>query len=61
MMVVNDISRADLGFESGDNEITLVTSQSATAVSRRSKAACAAAVWDAIGVLDRSRPAASTA
>jgi phosphopantothenoylcysteine decarboxylase / phosphopantothenate---cysteine ligase len=61
MMVVNDISRADIGFESGDNEITLVTSQSATPVSRRSKAACAAAVWDAIGLLERSRPAEATA
>ena len=61
MIVMNDISRTDIGFESGDNEITLVTSQSATPVSRRSKRACAAALWDAIGVLDRSRPAASTA
>jgi phosphopantothenoylcysteine decarboxylase/phosphopantothenate--cysteine ligase len=46
MIVVNDISRGDIGFDSEFNEIVLVTSQDETRVSRRSKQACAAAVLD---------------
>jgi phosphopantothenoylcysteine decarboxylase / phosphopantothenate---cysteine ligase len=51
MIVVNDISRADIGFDVDENELTLVTSSSETAVSRRSKSECAAAVWDAVAAL----------
>ena len=47
MIVMNDISRRDIGFDSDHNELTLVTSDRETAVSRRSKRACAAAIWDA--------------
>ena len=47
MIVMNDISRRDIGFDSDHNELTLVTSDRETGVSRRSKRACAAAIWDA--------------
>src|SRR5262249_14487961 len=49
MIVVNDISRNDIGFDSSFNEIVLVTSNGETAVSRRSKQACAAAILDQVG------------
>jgi len=49
MIVVNDISRSDIGFDSSFNEIVLVTSKGETAVSRRSKQACAAAILDRVG------------
>jgi phosphopantothenoylcysteine decarboxylase/phosphopantothenate--cysteine ligase len=46
MIVVNDISRPDIGFDSELNEVVLVTSNEQTLVSRRSKQACAAAILD---------------
>jgi phosphopantothenoylcysteine decarboxylase / phosphopantothenate---cysteine ligase len=46
MIVVNDISRSDIGFDSELNEVVLVTSNGETLVSRRSKRACAAAILD---------------
>jgi len=49
MIVMNDISRTDIGFDSADNEIVLVTSKGESTVSRRSKEACASAIWDAVG------------
>ena len=48
MIVMNDISRRDIGFDSDHNELTLVTSDREIGVSRRSKRACAAAIWDAV-------------
>jgi phosphopantothenoylcysteine decarboxylase/phosphopantothenate--cysteine ligase len=55
MIVVNDISRSDIGFDSDLNEIVLVTSNDETLVSRRSKRACAAAILDWVG----NQPAAA--
>ena len=52
MIVMNDISRADIGFESQANELTIVTSNGETPVSQRSKQECAMAVWDVAGALD---------
>jgi phosphopantothenoylcysteine decarboxylase/phosphopantothenate--cysteine ligase len=49
MIVMNDVSRGDIGFDSRHNEIVLVTSKGESTVSRRSKEACAAAIWDAVG------------
>jgi phosphopantothenoylcysteine decarboxylase/phosphopantothenate--cysteine ligase len=49
MIVMNDISRADIGFDSPDNELVLVTAAGEHTVTRRSKRACAAALWDAVG------------
>jgi phosphopantothenoylcysteine decarboxylase/phosphopantothenate--cysteine ligase len=51
MIVVNDISRPDIGFDQDANEITIVTSHGEKAVSRRSKQECAAAIWDAAEML----------
>jgi phosphopantothenoylcysteine decarboxylase / phosphopantothenate---cysteine ligase len=51
MIVVNDISRPDVGFDVDANELALVTSNDVTPVSRRPKRACAAAVWDAVATL----------
>ncbi len=51
MIVMNDVSRADIGFDSSQNELVLVTARAERTVSRRSKRACAAALWDAVGVL----------
>ena len=46
MIVANDISRSDIGFDTELNEVVLVTSNDETLVSRRSKQACAAAILD---------------
>jgi phosphopantothenoylcysteine decarboxylase/phosphopantothenate--cysteine ligase len=50
MIVMNDISRTDIGFDSPDNELVLVTAHAERTVTRRSKRACAAALWDAVEV-----------
>jgi phosphopantothenoylcysteine decarboxylase/phosphopantothenate--cysteine ligase len=54
MIVMNDISRRDIGFDSDHNELTLVTSDREIGVSRRSKRACAAAIWDAVSLPART-------
>jgi len=54
MIVMNDISRRDIGFDSDHNELTLVTSDREIGVSRRSKRACAAAIWDAVALPART-------
>ena len=50
-VVVNDIARADIGFESPDNEVTILTAAGETHVARASKAEVARAVLDAVIVL----------
>ena len=57
-VVVNDVSRGDIGFDSDDNEITIVTADGERAVPRGPKGAVAAAVLDA--VVELRAPAAST-
>jgi phosphopantothenoylcysteine decarboxylase/phosphopantothenate--cysteine ligase len=47
-IVVNDISRRDIGFDVDDNEIVIVTSNQEIEISRRPKRACAQAIWDAL-------------
>ncbi len=49
VIVMNDISRTDIGFDSSLNEIVLVSSKGEQLVSRRSKQACAAAILDTLG------------
>lgn len=53
-VVVNDISDAAIGFESDENEVTIVTAAGATAVPRGPKTAVAAAIVDVVEEL-RSR------
>jgi phosphopantothenoylcysteine decarboxylase/phosphopantothenate--cysteine ligase len=50
-IVVNDIARPDIGFDSPDNEVTILTVAGETHVARTSKAEVARAVLDAVIVL----------
>jgi phosphopantothenoylcysteine decarboxylase / phosphopantothenate---cysteine ligase len=47
-VVVNDISRSDIGFDSNDNEVTIVLPDAEQEVGCRPKAEVAAAVLDAV-------------
>jgi phosphopantothenoylcysteine decarboxylase/phosphopantothenate--cysteine ligase len=46
LVVFNDVSRADIGFESGDNEVVLITATGERTVERAAKRVVAAAVLD---------------
>jgi phosphopantothenoylcysteine decarboxylase/phosphopantothenate--cysteine ligase len=54
-VVVNDISRADIGFDADDNEVTLVTADGAEEVPQGSKAEIAVAILDAVERLRTTR------
>ena len=56
-VVVNDISRSDIGFDSSDNEVTIVTSAGERHVALSSKDAVAAAILDEVEAL-RTKAAA---
>ena len=47
-VVVNDISRSDIGFDAADNEVTILTDAEQTHVALASKAAVARAVLDTV-------------
>ena len=55
-VVVNDIARADIGFDSTENEVTIVLPNAEREVGRRSKPEVAAAILDEV---ERLRTAAS--
>jgi phosphopantothenoylcysteine decarboxylase/phosphopantothenate--cysteine ligase len=55
-IVVNDIARADIGFDTAENEVTIVTAEAEQAVPRASKAEIARAV---LAEVDRRRAAAA--
>jgi phosphopantothenoylcysteine decarboxylase/phosphopantothenate--cysteine ligase len=57
-VVVNDISQPGIGFDSGDNEVTIVTPAGDRTVPRASKAAVAAAIVDVIEELRAQRSSA---
>ena len=48
LVVYNDVARDDIGFDTADNEVTLVTRQGDTRVPKASKHAIAAAVLDQV-------------
>jgi len=48
VFVFNDVSRADIGFDSDENEVTLVTPTGERVVSKAPKAEIAAAILDAV-------------
>ena len=48
LVVYNDVGRADVGFDSGDNEVVLVTRDGDRLVGKASKARIAAAVLDEV-------------
>jgi len=50
-VVVNDIARADIGFEGSDNEVTIVTAVGERHVPRASKAEVARAILEAVAAL----------
>jgi phosphopantothenoylcysteine decarboxylase/phosphopantothenate--cysteine ligase len=50
-VVVNDISRADIGFDAPDNEVTIVTASADRRVALASKEAIAAAILDEVEAL----------
>jgi phosphopantothenoylcysteine decarboxylase / phosphopantothenate---cysteine ligase len=50
-VVVNDVSRAGIGFETGENEVTILTPAGSRAVPRGPKSAVAAAVIDEVEAL----------
>ena len=53
-VVVNDISRADIGFDRAENEVTIVTAAGERHVARSAKEAIAGAVLDAVDELRAS-------
>jgi phosphopantothenoylcysteine decarboxylase/phosphopantothenate--cysteine ligase len=59
-VVVNDISRSDIGFDAADNEVTIVTARGERPVERGSKAAIAAAILDEVERLRTGADAPST-
>lgn len=56
-VVVNDVSRPDIGFDAEDNEVTIVTATGERAVPRGPKSSVAAAILDEV---ERLRTRAST-
>jgi phosphopantothenoylcysteine decarboxylase/phosphopantothenate--cysteine ligase len=50
-VVVNDVSRTDIGFDTPDNEVTILTSEGASHIARASKHEIARAVLDAVVAL----------
>jgi phosphopantothenoylcysteine decarboxylase / phosphopantothenate---cysteine ligase len=59
-VVVNDISRRDIGFDAAENEVTIVTSAGERPVPRGPKAAVAAAILDLVERLRTGSATAST-
>jgi phosphopantothenoylcysteine decarboxylase / phosphopantothenate---cysteine ligase len=59
-VVVNDISRSDIGFDAADNEVTIVTAGGERSVERGSKAAVAAVILDEVERLRTRAGAPST-
>ncbi|MCA1657351.1 MAG: phosphopantothenoylcysteine decarboxylase, partial [Actinobacteria bacterium] len=64
-VIVNDISRTDIGFDAADNEVTIITAAGETQVARTSKLQIAHAVLDTVmalrnaaGAAERAGPAA---
>ncbi|MEA2188258.1 MAG: phosphopantothenoylcysteine decarboxylase / phosphopantothenate---cysteine ligase, partial [Solirubrobacteraceae bacterium] len=50
-VVVNDVSRTDIGFDTPNNEVTILTSEGASHIARASKHEIARAVLDAVVAL----------
>ena len=59
LVVANDVSRADAGFDVDTNAVTLVTAEDTQDVPLQSKAAVAAAILDKVEHLLQSRPAST--
>ena len=57
LVVVNDISRADIGFDTAENEVTLVARDGETLVAKADKHEVAGAILDMVLILRSSSPA----
>jgi phosphopantothenoylcysteine decarboxylase / phosphopantothenate---cysteine ligase len=55
LVVLNDVSRADIGFDAADNEVVLVTRDGAEPVAKAAKREVAAAILDRVESLIRTR------
>jgi len=55
LLVFNDVSRSDIGFDAEDNEVTLIRADGERTIGKRSKDACAAAILDEIAALLEER------
>ena len=53
LIVFNDVSRSDVGFEVAENELVLIGPEGERHVSKRSKEACAQAILDDVALLLR--------
>jgi len=51
LLVFNDVSRPDIGFEAEENEVVLIGDGSESVVGKRSKELCAAAILDEVASL----------
>ena len=51
VFVFNDVSRADIGFESDENEVVLISSRGERAIAKTSKEAIAAVILDEVAAL----------
>ena len=56
LVVLNDVSRTDIGFDSGDNEVVLVTRDEAVTVPKAGKAEIAARILDRVETIFASYP-----
>jgi phosphopantothenoylcysteine decarboxylase/phosphopantothenate--cysteine ligase len=54
-MVFNDVSRSDIGFDAGDNEVVLITAAGERRVAKAPKDQIAAAIVDTAEELLRER------
>jgi phosphopantothenoylcysteine decarboxylase/phosphopantothenate--cysteine ligase len=48
LVVFNDVGRADIGFDAGENEVVLITRDDERTVGKASKQQVAAAILDAV-------------
>ncbi len=53
LIVFNDVSRSDVGFDADENEVVLVSPEGETTIARRDKAEIAAAILDRVATLLR--------
>jgi phosphopantothenoylcysteine decarboxylase / phosphopantothenate---cysteine ligase len=51
LLVFNDVSRSDIGFEARDNEVTLIRADRERRIEKRSKEECAVAILDEAAAL----------
>ena len=58
-VVVNDISRRDIGFDAADNEVAIITADGEQIVAKAAKAAVADAILDVVAQLRERAPAGS--